>query len=358
MDDSQRGFDRGTFGLLPEPTGRAHSFALSTVLNATVAAIVLVLSLAQVHVVRQPEVITRLVLPTQPKPIPPLMPKVRELPPSPVVRSAIPKIAMHHPVTPPPPKPIEIKMPEPSLPKLETAPPRRVAPPPQPKVGLFRSEAPTLVANNMARPSVQAGGFGDPQGAKVDPNANRPATIAAVGSFSRAPGIGPVGTGRAHAGSIHGTDFGSGVAHGAPGGCERGTVASAGFSTGVVGGAGAPRSHGTVARVSFANNQFDNPAAARLEPVEPVSTPVVVLSKPLPSYTSEARELKIQGDVTLRVRFTASGQAEVLGVVDGLGHGLDERAVKAAERIRFKPATRDGHPIDQISLVRITFQLG
>ncbi len=351
-------FNRGTFGLLPEPAGRGRSFALSALLNASTVAILLLLSLAQVHEVRQHEQITELTFPSPaPKPAPPTVPQVKLLPPPPVVRDEMPKIAMPKPVTPPAPKPVEIRMPQPVLPKLEAAPPRRVEPPPQPKVGLFKSESPTLVANNKARPSVRAGGFGDPEGVKADPNANRPATIAEAGSFSGAPGIGPVGAGRARAGSIHGTEFGSGVAHGVSGGHDQGTVASAGFGSGVVGGAGRQGSHGTVAGTSFNNDEFGNGPARLAQPTEPASTPIVVLSKPLPAYTAEARELKIQGDVTLRVRFRATGQVEVLGVVDGLGHGLDQQAVRAAEGIRFKPATQDGHPVDEVSLVRITFQM-
>ena len=356
MNDSP--FDRGTFGLLPEPKGRGRSFALSTVMNVSVAAIVLLLSIAQVHEVRQHEQVTQLVFPTPaPKPTPPPVPQAKLLPPPPVVQDTMPKISMPKPVTPPPPRPVEIKMPTPVLPKLDAAPPRRVEPPPQPKVGLFKSESPTLVANNMARPTPKAGGFGDPQGIKADPNANRPGTIAAVGSFSGAPGIGPAGAGRARAGSVHGADFGSGVAGGVPGGRDRGTVASSGFGNGVVGGTGQPGSRGTVARASFGNDEFGNGPTRPMQPVEPTATPMVVISKPLPAYTAEARELKIQGDVTLRVRFTAAGQVEVLGVVNGLGHGLDQEAVRAAEQIRFKPATRAGRPVDQVSLVRITFQM-
>jgi TonB family protein len=95
--------------------------------------------------------------------------------------------------------------------------------------------------------------------------------------------------------------------------------------------------------------------AARLH--QPAETPLVVLAKPLPEYTAEARQLKIEGDVTLQVRFEASGQVEVLRVVSGLGHGLDEQAKLAAERIRFKPATKDGRPVDQVSIIHVTFQM-
>jgi TonB family protein len=83
----------------------------------------------------------------------------------------------------------------------------------------------------------------------------------------------------------------------------------------------------------------------------------VLVAKPLPQYTPEAKQLRIEGDVTLEVRFTASGQVQVLRIMNGLGHGLDEQAKLAAERIRFKPATKNGQPVDQVSVIRISFQL-
>jgi hypothetical protein len=44
-------------------------------------------------------------------------------------------------------------------------------------------------------------------------------------------------------------------------------------------------------------------------------------------------------------------------VVRGLGHGLDEAAIAAANKIRFKPALRDGQPADSTAIVHVTFQL-
>ena len=73
--------------------------------------------------------------------------------------------------------------------------------------------------------------------------------------------------------------------------------------------------------------------------------------------TPEAAQLRIQGEVTLQVRFLATGQVEVLRVVNGLGHGLDEQAKRVAEQIRFKPAEKDGHPVDHTTLIHVTFQL-
>jgi TonB family protein len=91
-------------------------------------------------------------------------------------------------------------------------------------------------------------------------------------------------------------------------------------------------------------------AAARLTPVE-------ILSKPKPLYTADARAKNIEGEVLVEVRFDSSGDVRVLRVVRGLGHGLDETAVAAAQGIRFRPATRDGAVVDSTALVHIVFQL-
>jgi TonB family protein len=74
-------------------------------------------------------------------------------------------------------------------------------------------------------------------------------------------------------------------------------------------------------------------------------------------YTDEARSLKIQGEVLLEVVLEASGRLRIVRVVRGLGHGLDDAAVRAAEQIRFKPALRDGQPADSTAVLHIVFQL-
>jgi TonB family protein len=350
--------NHANFGLLPDQEGRIGSFGLSLVINLAVAGLIALLSLASMHEVKkQRENTAVLVFPVnQPKPIIPPPPRVH-LPPPPKIVMEQPKIVIPKP-TPvvEPPKPTEIRMTE-DAPKVAPAPPRRVAPPPQPKVGLFSSPHPTAVANNMQHPSTKTGGFGDPQGVPTNANANKPANIAAVGSFAGTPGIGAPGAGAARAGSVHGVQFGSGVANGVPGGKDHGTVASAGFSNGVLGGTGKPGGTGKVAQGSFGGTGFGQAAPSQPKQQVAQTTPLVLLSKPNPGYTEEARKARVEGDVTLRVRFTASGQVEVLGVVSGLGYGLDELARNAAQRIQFKPATRDGRPVDEVTVIHVTFQL-
>lgn len=349
--------NQSTFGLLPEPQGRFGSFGVSMIVNVAVGALLLLFAAAHIHEVKMEKYnSSALIFPVeQPKPyVPPPPPKVKIIPPAPVIEP--PKIKIETPKPIEPPKVAEVKITTPEIPKVAPAPPRMVAPPPQPKVGLFKSAAPTEVANNTAAPTLKTGGFGDPQGVHPDPNANKPATVAAVGSFAAAPGAGQ-GAGAARKGTVQGVAFGSGVANGVAGGRDvRGTVASAGFSSGAVGGTGRLGGDGRVVQSSFGTNYG---AAASPKAVAQVAqaTPIVVISKPRAAYTPEARQLKIEGDVTLQVKFTAEGQVQVLQVLNGLGHGLDEQAKVVAAGIRFKPATKDGHAIDEVTVIRVSFQL-
>jgi TonB family protein len=99
------------------------------------------------------------------------------------------------------------------------------------------------------------------------------------------------------------------------------------------------------------------PHLAITAPALPVTRSVEFLSKPRAAYTEEARRQRIEGEVLLNVLFAASGQVQVLGIVRGLGHGLDENAIAAAEAIRFRPAERAGIAADSAAVVHIVFQL-
>src|SRR6266850_1030207 len=90
---------------------------------------------------------------------------------------------------------------------------------------------------------------------------------------------------------------------------------------------------------------------------EGTPTTVEILEKPRPEYTAEGRRLKIEGDVVLEIVFLANGSIQVNRVVSGLGHGLDEAATRAAQQIKFKPAKRDGQPVDFPARVRIEFRM-
>jgi TonB family protein len=81
------------------------------------------------------------------------------------------------------------------------------------------------------------------------------------------------------------------------------------------------------------------------------------LDKPKPEYTAEGRSLKIEGDVVVDMVFLANGTVQINRIVSGLGHGLDEAAVRSAQQIKFKPAKRAGESVDFPARVRIEFRL-
>lgn len=74
-------------------------------------------------------------------------------------------------------------------------------------------------------------------------------------------------------------------------------------------------------------------------------------------YTEEARTLKIQGAVYLGILIDTHGDVESVLIFRGLGHGLDERAVEAAGKLKFSPATRSGVPISYWKQLVMEFNL-
>ncbi|HTR25039.1 MAG TPA: energy transducer TonB [Terriglobales bacterium] len=192
---------------------------------------------------------------------------------------------------------------------------------------------------------VQTGGFGDPNGLKPNANSKPGGKLIAqvAGSFDM-----PVGPGQGN---------GSGGTKGI-----KGTVASANFGDGIATpGHGDGRSGGqghAVQTSGFGAQEVaqNTPHVQRMDS-GPTSTAVEITDKPNPVYTAEARGLKIEGEVLLEVLFSSSGRLQVSRVVRGLGHGLDEAAIAAANKMRFKPATRGGQPVDSTAIVHVVFQL-
>jgi len=235
-------------------------------------------------------------------------------------------------------------------PKVAMAPPQQRVPDAKPiiprqlvRTDVFSngsSATPTVAASPS---KVQTGGLGDPNGVPGRDNHGRPVTIAQAGSFDM-PG-GP------------GYGNGTGGSHGV-----RGVVASAGFGSGIATGDDSSRvsaSRGTVKQAGFgdADVAAKTPAKSRTDAPKAKTIPAEITFKPRPAYTDEGRKLKVEGEVLLNVVFTATGQVQIKGVVSGLGHGLDESAIRAAEKIQFKPALKDGQPTDFPAVLHILFQL-
>jgi periplasmic protein TonB len=82
------------------------------------------------------------------------------------------------------------------------------------------------------------------------------------------------------------------------------------------------------------------------------------IRNPTPDYPDEARQRGEQGVVGLLIRVTPNGTVEDVAVVASSGFpGLDNSAMRAVRRWRFRPAMRDGIPISGNIRTSIHFQL-
>lgn len=84
---------------------------------------------------------------------------------------------------------------------------------------------------------------------------------------------------------------------------------------------------------------------------------LVIHAKPDPGYTEQARRNGTGGRVTLRLIFGADGQIKDPVAIRLLPDGLTEKALEAARRIRFQPATVDGRPVSQFLTVEYGFDI-
>jgi TonB family protein len=291
-------------------------------------------------------------IPVAPPPAPPKIAKVNPPPPPKAVVEPVlnptqqhifvaPKMVQPQPKT----QTVEAKAPDMNpvfeAARVDTAQPNQPKRPrDEVKVGTMSTGNATPATVKAPVEKVQTGGFGDPNGlpGKGNPNAHLIVNAQGLNTLPNGPGYGN-GTGgdKGIRGTVASTGFGSGTANPPPGGGKRGgTVQSGGFSDATVA-AEAPKKK--------AGNEG------------PADTAVVILDKPRPEYTAEGRSMRLEGDVLLDVVFLTSGRVQVNRIVSGLGHGLDESASRAAQQIKFKPALREGQPVDYPARVRIEFRL-
>jgi TonB family protein len=88
-----------------------------------------------------------------------------------------------------------------------------------------------------------------------------------------------------------------------------------------------------------------------------VTTKARILTRPEPQYTESARKNQVSGTVVMRAVFAADGTVQNILVLRSLSHGLTEVAVKAARKIKFVPATKDGRPVSQFIQIEYNFNL-
>jgi TonB family protein len=283
-----------------------------------------------------------------PTPVPENHTPQRQLKPVLVARLDPPPAALRLPAPQPQPKPRVEDAPAPEVKiatkKLDPLPPPTVPVIPKQivRTNVFSTGSSAPQTIERAADKVQTGGFGDPNGVPARTTQTRAVNIAQAGGFDM-----PTGPGYGN---------GTGGAKGA-----RGVVASTGFGGGVAtGNASSSSPRGVVRQAGFGDADVPAPPTVQSHPATQAAAKIVpaeILSKPTPIYTEEARAKRIEGEVLLEVVLEASGKLRVLRIVHGLGHGLDDAAVHAAEQIRFKPALQDGQPSDSTVVLHIIFQL-
>lgn len=87
-----------------------------------------------------------------------------------------------------------------------------------------------------------------------------------------------------------------------------------------------------------------------------VSAPSVIY-KVDPEYSEEARKAKYSGSVMLAIIVDTEGHAREIHVVKSLGMGLDEKAMEAVEKWKFKPGMKGGQPVAVRATIEVNFRL-
>jgi TonB family protein len=87
-----------------------------------------------------------------------------------------------------------------------------------------------------------------------------------------------------------------------------------------------------------------------------VSAPALIY-KVEPEYSEEARKAKFQGTVVLYVVVDEKGNPRDLRVIRPLGLGLDEKAIEAVQKWRFRPGMLQGKPVPVAATIEVNFRL-
>ena len=82
-----------------------------------------------------------------------------------------------------------------------------------------------------------------------------------------------------------------------------------------------------------------------------------VLYQPEPEFSEEARKAKVAGNVLVGLIIDANGHPQSVHVLRGIGLGLDEKAVEAVQKYKFKPAMENGHAVPVQMQVEVNFQI-
>jgi TonB family protein len=203
--------------------------------------------------------------------------------------------------------------------------------------------APPLLAPNVKPPVIE------------NPHLPTPATIQADPMlFPSDPRPLPYGDPKSQAQELsNGSGDGGGIGDGHGGGIGSGNGTGYGPGDGWNTGGGPPKIGGggpscCGGTVDYAKTVFT---------VHNVTKRAVILSKPEPTFTEEARKDNVTGEVILRMVLGSNGAVTNIVPIKGLPSGLTERAMAAARQIQFTPAEKDGHRVSQYVTVSYNFNI-
>lgn len=114
---------------------------------------------------------------------------------------------------------------------------------------------------------------------------------------------------------------------------------------------------GSVAVTSFPLQGAQSGSSGKIYKVGNGVTPPKVLDKVEPEYSAEAKDAHIEGTVLLKVEIAPEGTAQNIEVVQGVGSGLNEKAVEAVKQWKFVPGMKDGEPVTVQAMIEVNFKL-
>jgi TonB family protein len=86
-------------------------------------------------------------------------------------------------------------------------------------------------------------------------------------------------------------------------------------------------------------------------------TAPVPLYRPEPEYSEEARKAKYQGTVVVSFEVDSNGIPHHFKILRSLGLGLDEKAIEAVEKWKFRPGYKDGRAVTVAASIEVNFKL-
>jgi len=87
-----------------------------------------------------------------------------------------------------------------------------------------------------------------------------------------------------------------------------------------------------------------------------VSAPRPIFT-PDPEYSEEARKAKYQGTCVLWMIVGPDGKPRDIKVARTLGLGLDEKAIEAVNKWKFRPGVKNGQPVAVMATIEVNFRL-